>query len=592
MVRSNLPMLKRWPVAPARARGTFPAVRPPSVPSYFMPNRLPDRLAASDNGQAASPRPGALATLTESMTVRAPSHLTGEALRLCAIDVGSNSIHMIVAQIDPDGGVTTLWRMKEPTGLGRMTFPSRLINEEAQERALTTLARFAHAANSKSAEKIVAVATSAVREAHNGGDLIERVRRELKLRVKVVSAREESRLIYLGARHAGAFGPTPDEARLLIDIGGGSVEFIVGTNERAMMLESRKLGASRMTAKFIQNDPPTKQEIENLRAHYQQELAPILDQVAIARPSHLIGTSGTLENVAAMLADGDTSVKVIEKKKLDKLVTSLLKKTSAERAEVPGLDDGRKDQIIAGTIMVQELLAGLAKIPNSELRTMELCDGALREGILIDYVERKLPQMRVRREVPEPRRRSVLDLCRRCDWHKDHSEQVTALTLRLFDHLKPQHQLGPLDRELLEYAGLMHDIGWHIGRKKHHKHSAYLIRHGRLRNFSEEEIEIMACIARYHRKAHPSKNHADYVALPARARKTVDYGAALLRVADGLDRTHAAVIRDVRTSVNKRTITLHLETAADAELEIWGAKRKADWMEELFGRKVEFKVDG
>ena len=560
-----------------------PLAKPPFRPFVRMP-RMPDRLTTSDNGTA-------LASLGDSMAVRVPSHLTGEALRLCAIDVGSNSIHMIVAQIDPDGGVTTLWRMKEPTGLGRLTFPNKTISEEAMDRAVTTLARFAHAAHSRSAEKIVAVATSAVREATNGGDLIERVRRELKLRLKVVSAKEEARLIYLGARHAGGFGNSPDEPALLLDIGGGSVEFIVGTNERAMMLESRKLGAARMTARFIKSDPPKKEEVDKLRQHYRTELKTIVDQIAIARPARLIGTSGTLENIAAMLAGGETSAKVIEKKKLDKLVATLLKKTSVERADLPGLDDGRKDQIIAGVVMVQELFAGLEQVPDSKLKKIELCDAALREGILIDYVERKLPQMRIRREVPEPRKRSVLDLCRRCDWHKSHSEQVTALTLRLFDCLKPHHELGPLDRELIEYASLMHDIGWHIGRKKHHKHSAYLIRHGRLRNFTEEEIDIMANIARYHRKAHPKKKHGDYAALTHRARKTVDVGAALLRVADGLDRTHAAVVRDVRCRVTKKSITLHLDASEDAELEVWGAKRKAAWMEEVFGRSVEFEVE-
>ena len=535
------------------------------------------------NETAAPPRPAA---------AQHPSHLTGESLRLAAIDVGSNSIHMIVAQIDPDGGVTTLWRMKEPTGLGRLSFPSRRINDEAMGRALATLGRFKHAAQSRSAEKVVAVATSAVREARNGGDLIERAWRQHRVRIRVVAAREEARLIYLGARHAGCFGDRPDEPGLLLDVGGGSAEVIVGTNERAMVLESRKLGAARMTAKFVATDPPADAEVGAMREHYRRELAPLMGSaVAAAGPVRVIGTSGTLENVAAMCAavgKGGGDPKVIEPKRLDKLVSQLTKLGRERRAEFPGLDAQRKDQIVAGVVLVQELFNALDAAGLEKLRKIEICGAALREGILVDYVERKLPAMQIRREVPDPRRRSVLDLCRRSGWHKDHSEQVTFLTLRLFDELGGLHGLGPMDRELIEYAALMHDVGWFIGGKGHHKHSAYLIRHGKLKNFTDEEVEVMADLARYHRKAHPKKKHAPYAALPPRARRTVDVGAALLRVADGLDRSHAAVIRDLSVKVSPKRVRVELDARADAELEVWGATRKADWFESVFGRPVEF----
>ena len=550
-----------------------------------MSNRT-STLTASDNGSPAEAFPASRPV---------PSHRTGESLRIAAIDVGSNSIHMIVAQIDPDGGVTTLWRMKEPTGLGRMTFPSRRINAESMNRALTTLARFQHAARAKDAEKIVAVATSAVREAANGGDLLKRAWRDLRLRVRVVSAKEEARLIYLGARHGGAFGEVADEPRLLVDIGGGSVEFIVGTNERPMTLESRKLGAARMTARYVKSDPPTKDELKALREHYRGELKEMVDtSILPGGPGAIVGTSGTLENIAGMCGyleknRDPEAPKAIVSKRLDKLVTQLSKQTSDERALVPGLDAQRKDQIIAGVVLVQELFAAL-KDAELKLDSIEICGSALREGILVDYVERKLPKMRIRREVPDPRRRSVLDLCRRCEWHKDHSEQVTTLTLRLFDELARLHGLGPIDRELIEYAALMHDIGWHIGGKGHHKHSAYLIRHGKLKGFNDEEVEIMANIARYHRRKPPKNKHAEYSALAKRARRTVDVGAALLRIGDGLDRSHSAVVRDLKAKATKKQVKVALETRADAQLEIWGAGRKAELFESVFEVPIEFEV--
>ena len=515
------------------------------------------------------------------------------SLRLAAIDIGSNSIHMIVAQIDPDGGATTLWRMKESTGLGRLSFPSRRISAQVMERALSTLARFQKAARSKNAEKIIAAATSAVREAVNGGDLIERARRELKLPIRVVGAREEARLIYLGVRHAGGFGEVPDEPHLAIDVGGGSVEFIVGTNERAMLLESRKLGAARMTARFIKNDPPTKEEIERLRGHYGRELAPLFDQIAKIRPVAAVGSSGTLENIARLCGtdaagNGKPAALVIEPKRVDKLASRLLKMTAEERAAMAELDEVRKDQIVAGVVLVQMILGRLKEIG---LEKLTVCGAALREGMVLDYIQRKLPAMRVRRELPDPRRRSVLDLCRRCEWHREHSLQVTGLTLRLFDELQDLHKLSQNDRDLLEFAALMHDIGWHIGRKAHHKHAAYLIRYGRLQDFTRREVQMMANIARYHRGPRPKKKHRLYRKLPRKARRAVDCAAALLRVADGLDRSHSAVVRDLECRLKAGKVVIELETRGDAELEIWGAQRKADLFERVFGRGIEFAAE-
>ena len=545
-------------------------------------------MSAAESPSKATP----VSPTTEQATSAYPSHLTGESLRLAAIDVGSNSIHMVVAQIDPDGGVTNLWRMKEYTGLGRATFPKAKLTEESIERGLQTLARFKHAAHSKQAEKIVAVATSAVREAANGGELIDRAWAEHRIRVKLVDAREEARLIYLGARHGGCFGDKPDVPGLLLDIGGGSAEVIVASNERAMTLESRKLGAARMTARFVKSDPPKKKELDDLRKHFRDTLGPLVETaVAPLRPERFAGTSGTLENIALMCDPaGSSTPPKITAKAIDKLAAKLVKADAEQRALIPGLDAQRRGQIVAGVVLVQEFMKLVKPLG---LDKIEICGSALREGILVDYVERKLPKMQIRREVPDPRRRSVLDLCRRSEWHKDHSQQVAFLALRLFDELAGLHGLGPLDRELLEYAALMHDIGWHIGGKRHHKHSAYLIRHGKLKSFTDEEVETMACLARYHRKAEPKKKHDEYQALAGRSRRTVDVGSAILRVADGLDRSHGGIVRDLSAKVSTKgdkPCVVTLVVKGDAQLELYGATRKAEWFEEVFGRPLELRV--
>lgn len=528
-------------------------------------------------------------TATSQATPRATAPpASRDSLRLAAIDVGSNSIHMVVAQVDVDGAVTTLWRLKEPVGLGRMSFPSKRLSREAMDAAINVLARFKQVAVQRGCEKIIAVATSAVREATNGGDLIERAHHELRLTVRVVSARDEARLIYLAVRHAMAFR---DEPHLVLDVGGGSVELIVGDGRRASILESRKLGAARMTARFVRSDPIDKEEIRALRRHYEVEIGPLCAAIAEHKPQSCFGTSGTLENIAAMCGseahpDEPSNPAVIERDAFNTLLEKLLPSDARARARIRGLDDQRKDQIIAGAILVDELFRRL------DLKQIVICPSALREGLLLDYLSRNVPAMEIRREVPDPRRRSVMDLARRCDWHKTHSEQVTRLCLSLFDQLQPLHRMSALERELLEYSALLHDIGWHIAGKGHHKHSLYLILNGDLKNFSAEEVAVIANIARYHRKGPPKPGHPHYRELSRRARRVVDIGSALLRVADGLDRTHASVVRSVTCRTGGRKVRCTLDVRSDAELEIWGARRKMDLFEQVFDRKIVFEIQG
>jgi exopolyphosphatase/guanosine-5'-triphosphate,3'-diphosphate pyrophosphatase len=504
--------------------------------------------------------------------------------RIAAIDVGSNSLHMVVAQADADGGLTTLWRMKEMVGLGRISFPSRRLSREAIDRAVTTLRRFQQVAQSRQCEKIVAVATSAVREAENGGDFLERVRRELGLNLRIVSARDEARLIYLGVRHEADLGSKP---HVVLDIGGGSVEFIVGDAKQASLLESRKLGAARMTARYISSDPISPGDLKALLAHYDRELEPVCENVLAHAPVAALGTSGTLENLAAMsnaiygkTANGSG---VIEREPLARLVGLLLESRRKDRAKLPGLDDQRKDQIVAGALLVDQLFRRL------DLKEIRVCKSALREGILLDYLSRKAPELSIRRQVPDPRRRSVLDLARRCNWHREHHEQVARLCMELFDQTRALHGLGAEERELIEYGALLHDIGLHIARERHHKHSGYLILHGNLQNFSREEVRIIASVARYHRKSMPKKSHRQFTNLSKRGKRVVVVGAALLRIADGLDRSHAGVVSNIRTKLARHHVTITVHARGDAELELWGARRQMPLFTRVFERSVSFE---
>jgi exopolyphosphatase/guanosine-5'-triphosphate,3'-diphosphate pyrophosphatase len=512
-------------------------------------------------------------------------------MRLAAIDVGTNSIHMVVAEADVEGGISTLWRMKEMIGLGRASFPSRVIPRETIDRAIAVLARFQQAAQQRQCEKIIATATSAVREASNGGDFIERAARHLGLDVRVISGREEARLIYLGVRHAMDLSTGP---HVIVDIGGGSVEFIVGDSKSTALLESRKLGASRMTASFVKSDPVSDDDQATLLAHYEKELAPLCEQILQHKPTKFIGTSGTLENIALLCnpqqvqqngnGQRQAGPTFIERAGFEEVLEKLLKSTAKQRAEMEGLDEGRRDQIVAGAMLVHELFRRLKP------RRIVMCKSALREGILVDYLSRHLPDLAIRQQIADPRMRSVLALARRCAWHKSHSEQVARLTMRLFDETRALHGLGTPERELIEYAALLHDIGWHIGRSGHHKHSAYLIRNGDLKPFSPQEVEIIAQIARYHRKSVPRQKHESYTALPPRAKKIISTGAALLRLADGLDRSHACVVKDLKCRTGGKEVKCGINTRWDAQLELWGARRKRELFEKVFKRPISFEI--
>jgi exopolyphosphatase/guanosine-5'-triphosphate,3'-diphosphate pyrophosphatase len=227
------------------------------------------------------------------------------------------------------------------------------------------------------------------------------------------------------------------------------------------------------------------------------------------------------------------------------------------------------------------------RLDMSEIR---VCKSALREGILVDYLTRHAPELSIRRDVPDPRRRSVLDLARRCAWHQSHSEHVARLCVDLFDQLQPLHKLGPEARELIEYGTLLHDIGWHIAREGHHKHSMYLILNGGLKNFTPEEIGVIANIARYHRKAAPKAAHRQFAKLSSRAQRVVRIGAALLRVADGLDRSHGSVVSSVKSEVSGKKVELTVKARGDAELEIWGARSKMDMFKDVFKRKLRVRL--
>jgi exopolyphosphatase / guanosine-5'-triphosphate,3'-diphosphate pyrophosphatase len=298
-----------------------------------------------------------------------------------------------------------------------------------------------------------------------------------------------------------------------------------------------------------------------------------------------------MENLAAMcvLQYGEEVVRDrllthMPRKDFEEIYKRLLRSKLGDRRKMPGLDPGRAEQITAGAMVVAHLFAKL------DMDEIEVSDRALREGMIIDYMQTHWPKVKLSVQIRDPRRRSVFELGRRCNFDEKHALQVARLALALFDGLRELHKLGNAERELLEYAAILHDIGWHIGHSSHHKHSLYLIKNGDLEGFSPNELDILANTARYHRKSMPKKSHPDYMALDERSRKLVGKLASFIRIADALDRGHFGNALSLRTILRKESVSVLVEAAADPALELWAARLKGDMFEVIFRHQLHLNA--
>jgi exopolyphosphatase/guanosine-5'-triphosphate,3'-diphosphate pyrophosphatase len=409
------------------------------------------------------------------------------------------------------------------------------------------------------------------------------VRDETGIELTVIGGEEEARLIYLGARAALNLS---GKKALIVDIGGGSIELIVGDAREAYFGTSLKLGVLRLLDHYQPSDPITPDQRLKLAADLHRAIEPAAVAIRKVGFDLVAMTSGTARAVGDLIP-GTTAEKprTIDFKDVYALEEKLCVMRAEERAKLPNLDAGRVDSIIPGVILVRSLL----EVVHAD--SYVLCEAALREGLVADYALRNGPGIQLIDEYPDLRRRSIVRLQRRCNVNRAHADQVARLALDLFRGLRPLHDFANSDGELLEFAALVHDIGFHIAASKHHKHGAYLIENAELQGFSVDEIQILAQAVRYHRKATPKEAHAPYSALSATNKRKVQVMAALLRLADGLDRGYAQVVRGVRCRIGDKVIEMTLSTDGEAELELWGARRKRDLAEEIFGRKIKFTVE-
>lgn len=505
-------------------------------------------------------------------------------MRIAAVDLGSNSFHLVVAEVRPDGSFEPLVREKEMLGLGEVVSREGIVTPDAADAAVRTMHRFRMLAEAAGANEVLACATSALRSAANGDEVLDRIRDEAGVDADAIDGLEEARLIFTAIRAAVLIDPGP---AVCFDLGGGSLEIMVGDSTGLQWSTSERLGVARLTAQLVHSDPISKGDRRRLRQHLRDVLAPIAVDVARFEPKMAIGSSGTLENLAAMIAERRTESTprslnqlTFTREELAPLHDELLASTAAQRRKIDGLDGKRVGLIVAGV----EVLATVMDL--FEIDDLTISEWALREGMVLDAIGRHDPDD----WSDDPRairRASVHALARRCSWPEAHSRHVAHLALELFDETRELHGLDERDRELLEYAALLHDIGEHVAHDDHDRHAAYLVAHGGLRGFDPTEIVALSALVRWHRRGEPKANDDLVGPLDAATRARVTPLTALLQIADGLDRSRKQIVTGLRARVSPSLVLLHLATRGDPELELWGARRKRDLFEATFDRELE-----
>ena len=518
---------------------------------------------------------------------------------VAAIDVGTNSTHMLVASVDVALGTFSIdLAEKSNTRLGERDPDTGELTPEAMARGLESLRHFRELALSHQVEQIVIAATSAVREAPNGREFLQVIKDQLELDVDLVSGPEEARLIYLGVLSGMSFGDRP---HLVLDIGGGSTELILADGRDARALTSTRVGAVRLQRDFVKDDPIPPQRRSFLQAFIQGSLEPAVDKVRRRiKPGEtpvLVATSGTAMAIGALAASEDDRPPLklhgykVTRQRLNRVVDRLATMTTDQRRGLAAINDRRAEIIVPGSLILQTTMRML------DVDELVLSERALREGLIVDWMLRHgLLEDRFSFQ-SSIRQRTVIHQVQRFAVNQARAERVASHALSLYDSThETLHRDDGSGRDLLWAAAMLHACGQHINLSAYHKHSWYLIRHGELLGYSECEHLMIAAIARYHRRSLPKKRHESWQAIQTRDnRRTVSEMALLLRLAAALDRRPEPVVKTLKAAVSDGELILELVSERlnqNLSLEQWSLENCSEVVKDVTGLKLKVRVQG
>ena len=507
------------------------------------------------------------------------------------IDIGTNAIRLLVVRMNPNFSYTIVSQEKEVIRLGEQEFKDHVLKPEAMERAIFVSRKFLELAKTYGATEMIAVGTSAIREAKNQTEFLKKLFNETGLKVNVISGEEEARLICLGVSSGIDIG---EEKVVFMDLGGGSTEICIGNQFDCFFVSSLKLGAIRLTAQFI-GEGWTKPVDFNVYLQIKKYAATKMRAAKAKVQDYGVrlawGSSGTIINLAEIAnklykksGNGNWTTLTLSRKNLKRLAPILCSLSLEERKKLPAINPHRADIIIAGAAIIEAIMEEFG------LEEIKISHRELRDGLLVEYLS-NFEGFRELQKSPM-RNRSVLHLGRSCNFDEAHSEIVVSLALQLFDSAKQigLHNLGEAERELLKHAATLHDVGDFLSFNNHHLHSHYIISNAELLGFDQKEIQIMADIACFHRKKLPSRKALKAQSLDEKTKDIVVILSTFLRFAEKLDRSHCGLVKKAEfVKVNKDQVLLSFYSDSDCSMEEWSIIQNQQAFYEAFEKQLDAK---
>lgn len=504
--------------------------------------------------------------------------------RYAAVDIGSNSIRLLVADAVTRNGVPVITRVAEDrqvVRLGSTVFRSGMVEPAVMEEVCTVLRRFQETWRKHEVFGKRAVATSATRDASNGAEFVARASEAIGTPIETISGQEEARLIHLGVQ---TVWPQPKQLVLMVDVGGGSAELIASEQGVYRDGYSRPLGAVRLTEVFLKQDPPTKTQLRELEEYIEEKLALPLRKLGGRRYDRVIATSASAAAVvcaANRIARANREVADRMKAtvaQVRKLYQDLASRSLAERRKTTGIGPRRAEIILPGAAVFWKVLERFGQ------PALYYSIAGVRDGIVADLTLRGVGRENTRLSADQ--RRAVETLARKYGVATKHARKVADHALVLFEALMDMHGLPPVFGKLLEAASYLRDAGHYVSDTGHHKHTHYLVSNSDLAGFTPPERTFVALLCRYHRKAMPAPRHLEFQALEPEQRRALILMIPLLRLADALDRSREQYVQSIGVEVAGDRIRLRLESARDVSLEQWAVESTAELFRTVYGRTL------
>jgi len=503
------------------------------------------------------------------------------------VDIGTNAVRLLVVRINPNFSYIVISQEKEVVRLGEQEFKDNSLKQQAMERAVFVCKKFAELANTYGATKIIAVGTSAIREAKNREEFLQKLVNDVGFTVHVISGMDEARLIYLGVSSSIDIG---EKKAIFIDLGGGSTEIVIGDQHKVYYSTSLKLGAIRDTAQFIGEGwtgPVPDNVCKQLKKHVIENIRAAKARVQDYGVRMAFGSSGTIINLSEVAnkmfrKNENGKQPCLTRKNLKKLTPILSSLSLEERKDLPRINPERADLLVAGAIILEAIMDEFG------LEAINISHRELRDGLLVDYLS--LFEGFQQLQKAPVRNRSVLHLGRSCNFDEKHAETVAELALQLFDSARKieLHNLEDYERDLLRHAAMLHDVGDFLSFNDHQLHSHYIINNAELSGFDEKEKSIIANIARFHRKKLPSRKNLKASGLDEKSKSVVMVLSTFVRLAEKLDRSHCGVVRKAEFSIiDKDQVLLSFFADTDCSLEEWSIIQNRQAFHEAFAKQLE-----